>query len=531
MATVDEIKVRITADNSDFKREMRETQGLLGRFGDMGSRAISGLATVARNSALAIGAIGTAAIGIGIKTASELQQAEIGFQSMLGSAEAAKKMMADLRDFAATTPFELAGVVDGARKLLAMGIAAEDVLPMMRSVGDAVAAMGGGAAEIDGVTRALGQIQSKGKVASQEMLQLAERGIPAWEMLAEKIGVDIPTAMKMVENGAVDAQTFMDAFSEGVTKRFGGAMDAQSKTLAGMWSTLKDQATLALADIMTPLLTQITAAMPAIQAAFANLTSVVGPALQGAFGKLPAIWEAVQPIIDAARALFGAVAEAAQRFVGALVKGLGGEEGAGSVVEAFSNVLHGLGIVIEVLGPLFEAFGFALGLAIRVIAEAINMVADLWRTLVKLKDLNLFDVGRNVIQGLIDGIMSKWNELKDAVLGIGDRIKDSFKDTFKIHSPSRVFMEYGQHMADGLALGMAGLEDVGVSATAALKNNIAQPAMSGSAPASVSQSRTVVIQTLSLPGVKDPQSFLRELDRMAEHESQFGVLSSRRATF
>ena len=50
-------------------------------------------------------------------------------------------------------------------------------------------------------------MQAKGKAASQEMMQLTEAGIPAWQMLADKIGVSVPEAMKMVEKGAVSADT------------------------------------------------------------------------------------------------------------------------------------------------------------------------------------------------------------------------------------------------------------------------------------------------------------------------------------
>ncbi len=180
------------------------------------------------------------AVSRSIQLAADLEQTTVAFETLLGSADAARKMIEDLRAFAATTPFQFEGLAASARQMLAFGFAAKDVMPMIRAVGDAVAALGGGQAEIERVIRALGQMRAKGKVSAEEMLQLAELGIPAWEMLAKAIGVDIPTAMKMAQQGAIDAATGINAILVGMQERFAGAMEKQSQTLAGVWSTFKD---------------------------------------------------------------------------------------------------------------------------------------------------------------------------------------------------------------------------------------------------------------------------------------------------
>src|SRR5690606_25132716 len=114
------------------------------------------------------------------------------------------------------------------------------VLEMITPIGDAVAAMGGGSQMFESVIRALGQIRAKGKLASQEMLQLTEQGIPAWEFLAEAIGVTVPEAMEKVSKGAVSSTVAIDAVLRGMIRKFGGAMEAQSKTMLGQWEQLKD---------------------------------------------------------------------------------------------------------------------------------------------------------------------------------------------------------------------------------------------------------------------------------------------------
>lgn len=192
-------------------------------------------------------AVGTAMAAVGsyaIVMAAQMQQSEIAFGTLLGSGEKAKTFLKDLADFAAETPFELRGLQAGSRMLLAFGFQAQDIIPMMTAVGDAVAALGGGEHEIQRVVRALGQMQAKGRVSAEEMMQLAELGIPAWDMLAQEIGVSVPEAMDMARQGAIDGMAGVNAILAGMQGRFAGAMDEQSKTVIGMWSTITDNISL-----------------------------------------------------------------------------------------------------------------------------------------------------------------------------------------------------------------------------------------------------------------------------------------------
>lgn len=202
------------------------------------------------------------------------EQAQIAFTTMLGSGQKARKFLDDLAAFAAKTPFEFQGLVESSQKLLAMGFAAEDVIPTMTAIGDAVAALGGDAGTLDRVTVALGQIKAKGKASAEEMLQLTEAGIPAWQMLADKIGKTVPEAMKAVSKGAIDADTTIKAVTEGMEKRFGGMMDKQSHTFQGLLSTIEDTASMVAGTITGPLfgvveagLQRIVDHLPEIQAA------------------------------------------------------------------------------------------------------------------------------------------------------------------------------------------------------------------------------------------------------------------------
>ena len=237
MSTVAELLVKIGADTSDIKKEINATKRMIrdafgGDFLSVSQKAVVGLA-----------GIGAAITGIGVKAvqaAAKLQNVQTAFTNMLGSGEKSTAFVKELQQFAAKTPFEFSQVTEAAQKFLAFGFTAEQVIPTLTAVGDAAAGVGLGAEGINRVTLALGQMAAKSRVQSDEMLQLTEAGIPAWQMLADKIGKSVPEVMDMVSKGSVDAATGISALVEGMNSKFGGMMEQQSSTIQGTWSTLMD---------------------------------------------------------------------------------------------------------------------------------------------------------------------------------------------------------------------------------------------------------------------------------------------------
>lgn len=183
------------------------------------------------------------AAGVGLfQAASKAEQTGIAFKTMLGSAESARAMLGQLRDFAAQTPFQFNELTVASQRLMAMGFAARDVIPVLRDVGDAAAGLAAGQEGVDRMVRALGQMEARGKVSSQEMLQLTEIGVPAWRYLAEAMGVTTGELQKMVEKGLVPASAGIEAIRAGIQSDFGGLMAQQAKTAAGQLSNLQDSA-------------------------------------------------------------------------------------------------------------------------------------------------------------------------------------------------------------------------------------------------------------------------------------------------
>jgi tape measure domain-containing protein len=188
--------------------------------------------------------------------AADFEQTSVAFKVMLGDAQLARKVLGDLQQFAASTPFQLEGIQQTARVLLAFGVQSQDLMGTMRMLGDVSAGTGKDFTELAVI---FGQIKAAGRLMGGDLLQLVNAGVPMIAQLAKHFGVAESEIKKMVEQGKVGFDDVLAAFrnmtSEGGL--FFNMMSEQSQTLNGVWSTLKDnvaQLALELGTKLLPLL-------------------------------------------------------------------------------------------------------------------------------------------------------------------------------------------------------------------------------------------------------------------------------------
>ena len=237
MATIAGLVVRIAGDTSGLRKEINATQRQLNTaFGTKGMAFSKGLVKGMAAAGAAMGAMGVKALA----EASKLQKVQAAFTNLLGSESKADEYIRKLYDFANQSPFSFEELSMGAQRLMAMGYSGEEALTTLRAIGDAAAGIGKGTEGISRISLALGQIKAKGTVQAEEMRQLAENGIPAWQMLADAMGTDVATAMKLVEKRVVSAQVGIDALTRGMTQKYGGMMEKQAQTIEGGWQVAMD---------------------------------------------------------------------------------------------------------------------------------------------------------------------------------------------------------------------------------------------------------------------------------------------------
>jgi tape measure domain-containing protein len=178
-----------------------------------------------------------------IDVTKKFEQWEIAFTTLTGSAENAKRLLDDIKEFAAGTPFELPGLVDSSKKLLAFGFQQEEIIDTMRRLGDIAA--GVGTDKLPTLVASLGKIRTKGRASLEELNMMLEAGVPILDSLAEGLEVSKEELFKMVSAGKIGFEDVNKAISD-LTKegsKFGGLMEKQSKSLGGILSNIKDNFT------------------------------------------------------------------------------------------------------------------------------------------------------------------------------------------------------------------------------------------------------------------------------------------------
>ena len=465
MATVAELLVKIGADTSDLRKEINATKRQLkSAFGSEGMELSS---TVAKG----IGASGTALVGLGVyavKAGGDLQSVQVAMTNLLGSAGKAEGFIKELQNFSAHTPFEFNDVTKASQKFLAFGFTAEQIIPTLTAVGDAAAGVGAGQDGVNRLTLALGQIAAKGKLASGEMMQLTELGIPAWQMLAEKLGTDVAGAQDMVTKRMVDSKTALEALVGGMEASYGGMMEQQSSTILGTRSNLMDgigqvasQAGLQIADALNlttvfssigdwlsnfataieesgisgaiascvppeaqlaivALGTALTAiAIPAMYAAGAAAVAMMAPFLAA----IGAAVTACAPFIAAVTAIGTALYAFYQSGLSVSdVLSIMGVESKSltsaweQVKSAFSSLGSLISSVLELLKPVFVAFGAVVGVAFLGIMKYIGFL------------INSFTLMVSAIAYAIDMVCSALNSMAEYISSIISSVCDVFSN-------------------------------------------------------------------------------------------------------
>ena len=169
----------------------------------------------------------------------EYQQLEIAFETMLGSKSQADALMAQLIDTAATTPFEMKEIAEASKMLLAYGMAADEVNGTLIRLGDIAAGL---SIPIKDLAFLYGTTMVQGRLYTQDLNQFLGRGIPLADELAKQFGKNKSEVKKLVEEGKIgfpEVQKAIEALTNEGSK-FGGLMEAQSKTISGKMSNIED---------------------------------------------------------------------------------------------------------------------------------------------------------------------------------------------------------------------------------------------------------------------------------------------------
>ena len=172
------------------------------------------------------------------KTA-ELETQTRSLQVLTGSVQQAKSIIQELQQLGAVTPFTSTELIDTAKRLNAFGVEGDKVVETTRRLADVAGATG---AELQGLATAYGQVQAKGRLQGEELLQFQERGVALQDELRKMYGLTGDEFQKALSKGRISAEAVEVALTRltDVGGKYANGAIAQSDTLQGKFSTLMD---------------------------------------------------------------------------------------------------------------------------------------------------------------------------------------------------------------------------------------------------------------------------------------------------
>ena len=289
---------------------------------------------------------------------------------MLGSVEKGREAFETLDNISIKTPFEPEPVINAGRNLLAFGLEAgknfTNLEKTIRQIGDVAA---GTSQPLEALTTIYGQVLAKGKLQGEEILQLAERGVPIVKELAAMYGKSEAEIFKMSSAGQIGFAEFEKVFARmtGEGGKFAGMMEKLSESAGGMLSTVRGYIGslqrswgIAMVEMVEPVLRLLLPILERVAEFFKSEQGI-------------AVIKVVMPIlIPLVGVLFAAAAYAAAEAMGLLAASTWAAFSAvasfAAPVLAVAAALTGLYLIVEDLwyfarggGSAFESFLVMLG--------------------------------------------------------------------------------------------------------------------------------------------------------------------------
>lgn len=183
-----------------------------------------------------------------VQVRGQFQQLEIAFETMLGSQSKAKTLMDQMVQTAAKTPFDLMGVAEGAKQLMAYGVSADKVNDTLVRLGNIASGL---SIPLNDIVYLYGTTMVQGRLYAQDVRQFTGRGIPLVKELAEKYGVTADKINEMVSAGKIGFPEVEEVINKMTNAggQFYNLMEKQSASLTGQIANLEDAWDTALNDL------------------------------------------------------------------------------------------------------------------------------------------------------------------------------------------------------------------------------------------------------------------------------------------
>ena len=464
-----------------------DTSGMESQASDAGRRAGNSLEEAMTGAARRIGEafVNMAAQAVqgieqivqaGIEFNAKMEKYQTGLTTLLGSAEEAAAVMEQIRKDAASTPFDVDSLTQANQMLISTGMSASDARKDVLNLANAVAATGGGSAELSRMAANMQQIKNVGKATAMDIRQFAMAGINIYGLLADATGKTTEEVKDMEVSYELLSAALEKAAADG--GKYAGAMEAQSQTFNGRISTLKDNVMQLEGSLTEDLFNHLSGtALPMVMDWVATLleasqTGGIEGALQAAeeiiSNLVSSIIENLPEMINTGTEMLLSLAKGIQdrlpqmvstgvQLLSKLIDGIA--DNLPKIIHAAGEIVRTLWkSLIDNLPQILEAGGRLVFAIVTGILQYVGEVAQTAMTLANelittLKNTDWLSVGKNIIDGMTEGFTRFWSTLSDQVVSAMENLWNSVKNFFGISSPSKKFEWIGEMNVEGMEKG------------------------------------------------------------------------------
>lgn len=499
MAEDGRIVYKVTCDTSNVEKEVSEggkragskfeevMTGAARRVGEafveMAAKAVQGVEQIVK---------------AGIEFNAKMEKYQTGLTTLLGSAEEAAAVMAQIREDAARTPFDVDSLTQANQMLISTGMSAGDARKDVLNLANAIAATGGGSAELSRMAANMQQVKNVGKATAMDIRQFAMAGINIYGLLADATGKTTEEVKDMEVSYELLSAALAKAAEEG--GKYSGAMEAQSQTFNGRISTLKDNVMqlegsltedlfahlsgVALPMVMEWVATLLEAAQTGgIQGAWNAAKQIISKLVDTVIGQTPqvmntgidlllnlvnGITKALPNLVNKGMELVQTLAKtlinrapdivsSGVKLLNSLVDGLLNNlpkllsTGADLIIAFGKAIIQNSPQILEagvkLLVALCEGITQRVGNLLRIGAE---LVSELFSV---LTSGDWWKIGASWVQGMAEGFTAWWNDLVSQVSAAMSKLWNSVTHYFGTNSPSKKFIWLGEMNVKGMEKG------------------------------------------------------------------------------
>ena len=386
-------------------------------------------------------------------------------EALAQSSEKATELLDWMQQLAIKSPFTLEGVANAFRTAQAYGFTADEAQRLTQAMIDFAAGSGASEGVMNQIALALGQIEAKGKLAGQEVLQLVNAGLPVTQILADAFNVTTAEIVDMQQKGLIPAQDAIEAITVYLETNFAGAAERQANTWAGLQGTFEDIKQMGLReffgglfDVIQPLAIELSEFM---QTEGLDQLRVMGEQLGQAAQSLLDFGQQLQGMsfVDitqmfqdwAASVDWNQISNDFADAIDSIDWAVVGDK----IYTGVANILEGVGDIISRIdwGRLLRSFGNAFADLFAGLAGYISWedLVNQWGTVISFY---FKQIGNSIVDGIKQGLIQAGMSLLLPLEILAMNMINFFKHLLGISSPSTVFMEIGANIVNGLKTGL-----------------------------------------------------------------------------